>query len=225
MGAARASERQELPEQIPVFPLTGALLLPGGRLPLNIFEPRYLNMVEDALGRPGRLIGMIQPQVDEAGMVPEGVALYDTGCAGRISRFSETGDGRYLITLTGVARFRVVDELPMQRGYRRVRAEYSDFAGDLAGDDGALEDRERLLRLLRDYFDLRGIEAEWPAIERADDAFLVTSLAMVCPFQPREKQALLECTGMAAREALLTALMEMALHGAEGAEDGAGARH
>jgi len=227
MTAGRAIAIDELPDSLPVFPLTGALLLPGGRLPLNIFEPRYLNMVEDALGRPGRLIGMVQPLVDEAGMVPEGAAIYDTGCAGRITQFSETGDGRYLITLSGIARFRVVDELEMQRGYRRVQADFSDFAGDLEEDAGTLDDRDALLGLLRAFFQVKGIEAEWPAIEEADDGFLVTSLAMVCPFEAPEKQALLECTGTAARGALLAALMEMSLHGATGDDDDApaAARH
>ncbi len=227
-AAAHDLDHQQRPERLAVFPLTGALLLPGGRLPLNIFEPRYLNMIEDALGSPGRMIGMVQPLAVDVGLTPDGAALYDTGCAGRITSFSETGDGRFLVTLTGVTRFRVAEELAMHRGYRQVRPDFTPYATDCEADEGALAERDRLLTLLRRFFDVKGIDAEWPAIEEADDGFLVTSLAMVCPFEAREKQALLECSGLEARGQLLMTLMEMAvLAGPEGEHesDTPAARH
>lgn len=208
---------EELPAEFPVFPLTGALLLPGGRLPLNIFEKRYLAMVEDALGG-GRMFGMIQPDA-KAPATPRGPGLYGVGCLGRLASFSETGDGRYLITLLGLARFRVADELGMRRGYRRVRADFSPFARDLAPPDAAGVEREALLRALRAYFTARGFDANWDAINEMDDAALVTTLTMVCPFEPAEKQALLEAPATAERARRLVALLAM---GAYDPEDGDG---
>ncbi len=205
-----------LPDRLAVFPLPGALLLPGGQMPLNIFEPRYLNMIEDALGR-GRLIGMIQPfaEKDER-QVPDGTALYQVGCVGRIVQFTETGDGRYVITLQGVCRFRIGEELDRIDGYRTVRPNFTPYLSDLEvetlASDGELEDRSSLLAAMNRYFVLKGIEADIDSIEGAPDGVLVTSLAMSCPFEPGEKQALLECTNTVERGRLLTSMFEFALH-------------
>ena len=180
----------DLPAEFPVFPLAGALLLPGGKLPLNIFEPRYIAMVEDALAER-RCIGMIQPDAAHA-EGESGPALYRIGCLGRLVSFSETEDGRYLITLAGVSRFEVVRELDMRRGYRRVRAGFSPFAVDLTEASNAkLNDRMALLSALRSYFQAQGFGANWDVIESMDDDALVTTLAMVCPFGAAEKQSLL----------------------------------
>jgi len=201
-----SEERAALPEIIPIFPLAGVLLLPRARLPLNIFEPRYLAMTRDALGG-ARLIGMIQPSdPHEGGMNP---MVYPTGCAGRITAFAETDDGRYLITLTGVSRFRIREELPLMSGYRRVVPEWQPFTGDLSPAEPGF-DRERLIRGLRMYFGQRHIEADWDMINKALGEHLVASIAMLCPFAPSEKQALLEAADLDARAELLTALIEMA---------------
>ena len=208
MAAPRPPPPPELPDDIPVFPLAGALLLPGGRLPLNIFEPRYLALVEDALAA-GRMFGMGQPD-PVAPPVPDGPELYRIGCLGRISSFSETDDGRYLITLTGRLRFRIEAELAPRRGYRRVRASYAPFLGEL---DPAPEQigvpREALLAALRGYFVRRGFDANWEAIRGMADPELVSSLCMVCPFEPAEKQALLEAPDQTARAGALLALLQM----------------
>ncbi len=195
-----------LPSEFPVFPLEGALLLPRGRLPLNVFEPRYLSMTEDALAQ-GRLLGMVQPN-PSLPSGPSGPALYRIGCLGRLSSFSETDDGRFLITLTGVARYSIIEELPRRRGYRRVRADLSAFVDDLdVHGGGSGFDRTELLASLRAYFARRGFEANWDAIEQMEDESLVVTLAMVCPFAPAEKQALLEADSPADRaQALLTLL-------------------
>jgi Lon protease-like protein len=211
---------EELPRVVPIFPLPGVLLLPGGRLPLNIFEPRYLAMVRDALAGE-RAIGMIQPRGQAADI---GAAkVYETGCLGRITAFSETDDGRYLITLTGLIRFIVARELPLMEGYRRVAADYDRFRGDLEGgaedgpdgETGAI-DRARLLETLGTYFEAQGIESDWEAIEEAGDAALVTWLAMLCPFAAPEKQALLEVMSLPERASTMTAIMEMAIHEPDG---------
>jgi Lon protease-like protein len=199
----------ELPEEFPVFPLTGALLLPGGRLPLNIFEPRYLAMVEDALGH-GRYFGMVQPDKRLA-RGDTGPGLYRIGCLGRISSFSETDDGRYLITLAGIVRFTIVEEVEPQRGYRRVRAALGGFAGDLVPPDSTPLPfaRTALLDALRRYFANAGVEANWDAISTMPDDALVVSLCMACPFDPEEKQALLEARDEAERARALLALLEI----------------
>jgi Lon protease-like protein len=198
----------DLPEEIAVFPLPGALLLPRGRLPLNIFEPRYLAMTLDALGQ-GRLFGMVQPDA-RAKAAMAGSGLYRIGCLGRLSSFSETDDGRLLITLIGVTRFKIVEELPLATGgYRRVRADYSDFVTDLLAAEPPPLDRTALLGALRPYFQARGIEANWDAVEQTPDALLVTMLAMVCPFDPPEKQALLEAAEGPQRAEMLVALLRM----------------
>jgi len=206
---------ENLPNVIPVFPLPGVLLLPGGMLPLNIFEPRYLAMVMGALGGD-RLIGMIQPLSDDdmAGNPP----LYNTGCAGRISRFEETPDGRILISLKGICRFDIGDELPLCDGYRRVAADWAGYRGDLQLETLLCLDRGRLFPALRCYFDRYGIEADWDMLGEAPDERLVTCLSMICPFGPSEKQALLEAETLDARAEILTTLVEMdaGKHGCSG---------
>ena len=203
-----------LPRELPVFPLPGVLLLPRGRLPLNIFEPRYLTMVEDSLAAD-RMIGMIQP-TDPASRA-KAPALYETGCAGRITSFAETEDGRLLITLTGVCRFVALRELSCERGYRRVLPAWERFAADLDGEACGSIDRDRLLGGLKGYFKTQGISANWDAIEGTPDERLITSLAMICPFEASEKQALLEAPDLMERAKLLIALIEMAiLDGHEG---------
>ena len=198
---------EQLPSALPIFPLTGVLLLPQGQLPLNIFEPRYLAMAADAL-RADRMIGMIQPQ-DGAGDAGE-PAVYRTGCAGRMTSFSETDDGRYLITLTGVARFDIARELPRDRLYRRVVPDWQPYRSDL--EDGAdVIDRPRLLAALKPFFQRHRIAAEWPAVEATPDRRLVTTVAMACPFAPSEKQALLEARDLVERSRVMTALVEMAV--------------
>ncbi|HKX08984.1 MAG TPA: LON peptidase substrate-binding domain-containing protein [Stellaceae bacterium] len=196
----------ELPAVMPIFPLTGVLLLPRGRLPLNIFEPRYLAMVSDAMTHP-RLIGMVQPREGrgDAGDPP----VYSIGCAGRITGFGELDDGRYEITLTGTARFAIVEELAQVKGYRPVRVDWSRFRGDLEIASGGV-DRDRLLAALKPYLKRHKVKTDWDAITKTPDERLVTSLAMVCPFAPSEKQGLLEAEGLPARARLLTALLEMA---------------
>jgi Lon protease-like protein len=197
-----------LPEEFPIFPLSGALLLPGGRLPLNIFEPRYLAMVEDALAH-GRMFGMVQPDKRLA-QGESGPGLYRTGCLGRISAFSETDDGRYLITLTGVIRFTTIDEISGARGYRRVRAALAGFAADLVPAAAPLPfERTELLEALRRYFANGGVEANWEAIGAMADPALVVSLCMACPFTPEEKQALLEAPTESDRARALLALLEI----------------
>jgi Lon protease-like protein len=212
---------EELPATIPVFPLTGVLLLPRGKLPLNIFEPRYLNMTLDAMGTACRMIGMVQPSDSESrGKNPE---LYRVGCAGRITSFNESEDGRLLVTLSGICRFKIGEELELHRGYRQVKADWSAFADDLIEEPSIAIDRARLLQGLRDFFKMQGITANWDAIEQSPDERLVTSLAMVCPFAPIEKQALLEASGTADRAAQMIAMIEMAVLGQ--ASDGEMARH
>ena len=217
-----------LPETIPIFPLTGVLLLPRGRLPLNIFEPRYLAMTKDALGGE-RLIGMVQPsdpqQGDNRGGGTANPPVYPVGCAGRITAFSETDDGRYLITLTGVSRFRIKQELPLLSGYRRVVADWAPFVQDRDAHVEPGFDRERFARALKGYFAQRQISADWDAIEKAPAEHLLTSIAMLCPFAPSEKQALLEAADLEQRAELLVALIEMATIKPSSTEETGGTRH
>ncbi|MBS0642613.1 MAG: LON peptidase substrate-binding domain-containing protein [Acetobacteraceae bacterium] len=203
---------QDLPSEFAVFPLPGALLLPGGKLPLNIFEPRYLAMTLDSLAA-GRMFAMIQPDPTQP-EGPNGPALYRIGCLGRLSSFSETDDGRLLITLTGLVRFAVDSELDMVRGYRRVRGDYARFLADLDEEQHPAScDREKLLAALRGYFQRRQVDANWDAIRRMPDEALVVTLAMACPFEPVEKQALLEAPTPAERAATLLALLQMGAAG------------
>ena len=206
---AFAPAAEDLPDTLPIFPLAGALLLPRGCLPLNIFEPRYLHMVLDALG-VGRLIGMVQPRdlADESAHP----GLYPLGCVGRITSFDETDDGRLLIALVWVCRFHIDGELEMQHGYRRSAASYGSFIGDLEPDTRRVIDRDRFTAMLRTFFARQGLEVDWDAVGNAPDEALVNSLAMICPFRPEEKQALLEAPSLDERYATMTALLEMALH-------------
>lgn len=206
MVAGNYRKAHDLPQVIPVFPLDGALLLPGGALPLQIFEPRYLNMVDDVMAGD-RLIGMVQTRRGGERARPR---LARVGCAGRITSYSETGDGRYLITLTGVCRFEVGDELPTPTPYRQVRANYALFDADLRDEEPELEfERAPFLNLLRRYLDQRGLGIEWEAVNVAPGPALINSLCMLLPFDPPEKQALLEAPGFDERRAALATLLEI----------------
>ena len=209
---------EELPGEFPIFPLGGALLLPHGKLPLNIFEPRYKAMIEDALA-DRRMLGMIQPDDSQPGDKAGG-RLFGVGCLGRLTSFSETGDGRYLIALTGIIRFHVNAEIDGRRGYRRVAADLGRYSVDLAPPPPSLPQRGVLLAALRGYFTNNGFDANWSAIEGMNDAELVVTLCMVCPFDVLEKQALLEAADAAARADTLVALLQMGAHGTGSAEAG-----
>jgi len=198
---------EELPQTLPIFPLTGALLLPRGHLPLNIFEPRYLAMVDSALSTT-RLIGMIQPTEPEDKVLKP--KLSAVGCAGRIVSYRETEDGRFLITLLGVCRFRVVEELNTITPYRQLRADYSAYLGDMVAPPPDEFPRDRLASALRDYLSRRDLKADWGSVMSAPADVLVNALAMLCPFEPAEKQALLEAPGWSERVDTLVALLEMA---------------
>ena len=198
----------DLPQVLPVFPLDGALLLPGGDLPLQIFEPRYLNLIDDAMGGD-RLIGMIQTR---PGGDRERPALARVGCVGRLTAYAETSDGRYLITLTGVCRFSAVEELPFRTPYRQVRASFADFEDDLA--DAELPPthelaRARFARALKRYLNHRDLDIDWETASTAPLEALVNSLAMGLPFEPAEKQALLEAPDLTGRFETLSTLLEI----------------
>jgi len=212
----RRRSQTSLPEIVPLFPLPGALLLPGGHLPLNIFEPRYLCMVDDALSG-ARVIAMIQPNDDGAGEARP--RLFEVGCAGRITAFSETGDGRYLITLSGMRRFRLAREIAADTPYRQGEADWSPYAIDASpdGHSGGAIDRAALIKAMRRYLEAEGLKTDWEAAEQAPIEALVSSLAMGCPFAPNEKQALLEAVTVMDRANCLIALMEMS-----GADDTGG---
>jgi Lon protease-like protein len=201
----------DLTEVIPVFPLPGALLLPRGQMPLNIFEPRYLAMIDDALRAGHRLIGMIQPDSGHPGSA-EKPNLFKIGCVGRITQIAETGDGRYLIQLTGIARFRIDEELAVTTPYRQCRVVYAPFADDLVarkGEDAV--DRERLLRSLSDFLQANDLKADWEGIENAPNEALVNALAMMSPYGTAEKQALLEAPDLKTRAEILVAMTEIEL--------------
>jgi Lon protease-like protein len=210
---------EELPAIIPVFPLPRALLLPRVELPLNIFEPRYLAMVDDAL-KSDRIIGMIQPdETREAAGLP--APLYPVGCAGRITQLAETGDGRYQLVLTGIARFRVKTELSTDRPYRQCEADFAHFATDLVPRLGEDEvDRETLLKTLANYLAANSIEADWSGISDAPTEALVNGLSLMAPFGVREKQALLEAGDLRSRAELLVAATEIALAAGDSEENG-----
>ena len=193
----------DLPQVIPLFPINGALLLPRGQLPLNVFEPRYLNMVDDVMGGD-RIIGMIQT----FGGTPARPKLAPIGCAGRVTSYAETSDGRYLITLTGVIRFRTGEELPTRTPYRQIRADYEPFEADLtAPEDDEPFERDGLLDALKLYLNRRSLDVDWETAKQAPEEALVNSLAMALPFEPAAKQALLEAPDLAARSETLTTLL------------------
>jgi Lon protease-like protein len=230
-------EFDQLPMRIPIFPLPSALLLPGGQLPLNIFEPRYLAMVTHALATPTRLIGMVQPLDHHAGgdianddIANDNIAnddgadaagLFETGCAGRLSFFQEIDDGRFVIALNGVCRFHRLRQELDPNGFLVADVDWQPFANDLRVDVSAL-DRDPLIKVMKRYFDMKGFETDWTQIENSDNHQLLATLSMICPFEVAEKQALLEADSMANRADLLIAMMEMALHDETGGND---ARH
>jgi Lon protease-like protein len=201
----------DLPGIIPVFPLPGALLLPRGQMPLNIFEPRYLAMVDDSLRDGHRLIGMIQPDVAHGGDADK-PALFKIGCVGRITQLAESGDGRYLLELTGVARFRIEGELKVATAYRQCRVTYAPFADDFVarkGEDAV--DREAVLTALRAFMKANDLKADWEGIDQAPNEALVNALSMMSPYGPPEKQALLEAPDLKTRAELLVAITEIEL--------------
>ncbi|MEM9708294.1 MAG: LON peptidase substrate-binding domain-containing protein [Pseudomonadota bacterium] len=206
----------DLPESIPVFPLPGALLLPRARLPLHIFEPRYLAMLDDTMKTTHRLIGMIQPR-DVPGS--NEVKLQAIGCAGRLTGFSETEDGRYMITLSGVSRYRITEEIEGFSPYRRCEIDWKPFARDLGPtehDKGF--DREPFLDALGRFFESRGLSTDWESLRGAEDELLINSLSMLCPFEPEDKQALLEAPSLATRRETLVTLIEFGLRGGNSEE-------
>lgn len=211
MKAGNAQYRQatDLPGIIPVFPLSAALLLPGGRMPLNIFEPRYLDMVDAAIAGV-RVIGMVQPSLDGARRADGEPEICAVGCTGRIVSLSETGDGRYLISLQGICRFRVAEEEAVRTPYRQCRI--VPFAGDLNEDADADDiDRKGLLKAFRSYLEANDLEADWESVSRAENATLVNALSMMAPYGAAEKQALLEAPDLKARAETLIAITEMVL--------------
>ena len=211
-GNAKFSQISDLPETIPVFPLSGALLLPNGQMPLNIFEPRYVAMIDHAMAAD-RTIGMIQPRLDGVSgcAVPD---LCGIGCMGRITQFAETGDGRYLITLSGICRYTIVEEVPGKTTFRQCRVCARAFEEDLEPRSGADEiDREKLICAFRRYLDANGMEADWESVNNASTCGLLTALAMMSPWGPAEKQALLEAPDHKARAETLIAMAEFSLAG------------
>jgi len=201
----------DLPKTIPVFPLAGALLLPRGQMPLNIFEPRYLEMVDDALRDGRRLIGMIQPDPAHSDNA-ERPNLYKIGCVGRITHLAETGDARYLLQLTGVARFRIVEELKVATAYRQCSVDFSPFTDDFIARRGEeLVDRKAVLDALTAFLKANNLKADWEGVENAPNEALVNALAMMSPFDPAEKQAMLEAPDLKTRAEILVAVTEIAL--------------
>ncbi len=207
------TQNTDLPDIIPIFPLPGALLLPRARLPLHLFEPRFLAMFDDALKTPGRLIGMIQPN-----KVPgrAGPGLHTIGCAGRISQFSETEDGRYMITLAGTSRFRLIEDEGFTP-YRRARVSWTGFERDNGPEEGDTAfDREKFLGTLAQYFEAEDLQTDWDSLKEADDELLINSLSMLLGFEPEDKQALLEAPSLSTRRETLLTLIEFAMRGGDG---------
>lgn len=201
----------DLPDSLALFPLPGALLLPRARLPLHIFEPRYLAMLDDTLKTRHRLIGMIQPRE-----VPgsEEQRLHLIGCAGRVTAFSETEDGRYMLTLHGISRFRILRELSGFSPYRRADVSWQGFDRDLGGEErDASFRRRKFLEMLQRYLEIMELSTDWDSLKQADDELLINSLSMLCPFDPEDRQALLEAPSLSTRRETLTTLIEFALRG------------
>ncbi|MEM9778679.1 MAG: LON peptidase substrate-binding domain-containing protein [Pseudomonadota bacterium] len=211
----RPMKLADLPETIPVFPLPGALLLPRARLPLNIFEPRYLAMLDDTLRTEHRLIGMVQP-LDVPASKGGKPKLHHIGCAGRLTSFQETEDGRYMITLSGMSRYRITE---MQEGfaaYMKAKVDWCSFERDLGRrETDASFDRTKFLEVLHRYFETAQLSSDWDSLKEAEEELLVNSLSMLCPFDPEEKQALLEAPTLETRRETLVTLMEFALRGGE----------
>lgn len=195
----------KLPEALPIFPLPGAIVLPGTEMPLNIFEPRYLNMVFDVLGTH-RTIGMVQPRTDAAS---ESVAVYRTGCAGRITSFRETNDGRVILVLSGICRFDIASELPTTRGYRMAVPDWQRFAVDYDDDAPPLKDSGTFLSTLKDYLKLNELDADWKSLQKAPANRLVNTLTTVLPLEPTDKQAMLETVTVDDQIRLMEGLFKM----------------
>ncbi len=206
--------KTDLPDTLPVFPLPGALLLPRARLPLHLFEPRYLAMLDDVLKTSNRLIGMVQPYE-----TPGGKRLHSIGCAGKVTAFSETEDGRYMITLSGASRFRITDEVEGFTPYRRCNVNWKGFEADLGPvekDPGF--DRSTFMAALGKYLAEKGLSTDWDSLGEAEDELLINSLSMLCPFDPEDKQALLEAPSLTTRRETLMTLIEYDLRGGSGEE-------
>ncbi|MDA9507890.1 peptidase S16 [Bradyrhizobium sp. CCBAU 11386] len=202
----------DLPEIIPVFPLPGALLLPRGQMPLNIFEPRYLAMVDDSFRDGHRLIGMIQPDVAHSPKNSDKPALFRVGCVGRITQLAESGDGRYILELTGVSRFKIVEELEVLTAYRQCKVDFFTYVDDFTARMGEDEvDREALLAVLADFLKANNLKVDWEGVESAPNEALVNALAMMSPYGPAEKQAMLEAPDLKTRAEILIAVTEMDL--------------
>ena len=218
IGNAPYDSAKDIPEVVPVFPLSGVLLLPRSNLPLNIFEDRYIAMVDEALATH-RLIGMVQPQFDENGEAESGTGedgtppLCQVGALGRIVSFQETGDGRYIIQLGGVCRFEVIEEVDCGEPFRTCRIDVDRFAGDLKVRPGEAEevDRAALIDAFQNYLDANDLKADWQSVQSASNEALVNTLAMMSPYGPREKQALLEAPDLKSRAATLVAITEIEL--------------
>lgn len=207
----------DLPDVIPVFPLPGALLLPRARLPLHIFEPRYLALLDDVLKTPDRMIGMVQPDPNPKAQAPvDGPALHRIGCAGRLTQFSETEDGRYFVTLAGAARFRITEEVRGFTPYRRAAVSWTGFEGDLGQtEEDPGFDREAFLDLLSRYLVAKSLDTDWDSLKEAEDEMLINSLSMLLAFEPEDKQALLEAPSLSTRRETLVTLIEYALRGGD----------
>ena len=201
-------ENNNLPTDLPVFPLQGALLLPGGVLPLNIFEPRYIQMVKDTLATNHRLIVMTLPLPEKS----NGSEIYKLACAGKLISFEETLDGRFLISLSGIIRCKLLDTLEEKGGYRRMKVDFTDYLSDMRPNDIKIE-RNGFFKTLRSYFDMKGLSADWKAIEKCEDEKLITTLAMLCPFSDAEKQTLMEANSLNERAKLMKVILEMSIFG------------
>ncbi|HAJ84714.1 MAG: LON peptidase substrate-binding domain-containing protein [Planktomarina sp.] len=205
--------RFDIPDVIPVFPLPGALLLPRAKLPLHIFEPRYLSMIEDCMKTPSRFIGMVQPYKSRGGETK----LHSIGCAGRLNQFSETEDGRFMVTLSGMSRFRIKEEVEGFTPYRRCHVSWDGFERDLGKfEQDENFDRSVFMAGLKRYFDDRQLSTDWETMQEADDELLINSLSMLCPFEAEDKQALLEAPSLSTRRETLATLIEFALRGGTG---------
>jgi Lon protease-like protein len=201
-------ENNNLPTDLPVFPLQGALLLPGGVLPLNIFEPRYIQMVKDTLATNHRLIVMTLPLPEKS----NDSEIYKLACAGKLISFEETLDGRFLISLSGIIRCKLLDTLEEKGGYRRMKVDFTDYLNDMRPNDIKIE-RNGFFKTLRSYFDMKGLSADWKAIEKCEDEKLITTLAMLCPFSDAEKQTLMEANSLNERAKLMKVILEMSIFG------------
>jgi uncharacterized protein len=217
MSKDKKAAEGPLPEILPLFVHPSIMLLPRGHLPLNLFESRYIAMIDDVLATPSRLIGIVQQR--EAQTQDERPLLYEIGCAGRISSFAETDRGTYLISLRGVCRFTISEEVASEKTYRQVRPQWRNFVSDLNEPKQGLIERDRLFAALRHYFRQHSIAANWEVIQETSDDHLITSLAMTCPLAPWEQQALLEAPNLAERAKLLLILVEMATLEGQGAAD------